>query len=386
MIQKRAKRPGRAMALVLVGVLGGIAGSLTTRLLDGAGFQLGRRFSFTGPVRPYTEVVEVGHPAASGEGIVRVARQVGPAVINIDTVARHPGGAALGVPEEVQEGEGSGFIINGREGLAVTNNHVVENASRIEVTLFDKRVLPAVVVGADPVGDIALIRITGGGLLPEVKFGDSDRLQPGQTTVAIGSPMGFKNTVTMGVLSQVGRRLDGQVQGIPLDDLIQTDAAINPGNSGGPLLDAYGRVIGVNTAILPRAQGIGFAVAANRVKRAVTDILEHGHVIRPWIGVTMADLGPGGAGVPARPGSPTKAGVLIESVRRGEPAERAGLQARDVVTEAADERVSNGEDLRHAIRRLRPGQQLVLKGLRGDRPHTWRIIVGEMPSPAQLRR
>ena len=366
----------------MIGVLSGIVGGMTVRILDNT--TQGHVRVSTGPVRAYTEVVEASAPAAQGEVVTRVVREVGPAVVNIDTLQRASGGLFSNSEEDEPEGQGSGFIINGREGLIVTNNHVVERADRIQVTLTNKHTLTAEVVGTDPIGDIALLRVAGGGHLPEVKFGDSERLQIGQLTVAIGSPLGFENTVTMGVLSQIGRQLEGHVRGIPLDDLIQTDAAINPGNSGGPLLDAYGRVIGMNTAIMSRAQGIGFAVAANSIKRSVEDILKNGHVVRAWVGITMAELTPETVrGL--RISRPEREGVAIESVRNGEPASLAGLRRGDVVTSANGKKVADGEDLRKLIRKLRPGAELSLQGFRGNQAQTWKVIIGEMPGADQLQ-
>lgn len=366
---------------MLVALLAGIAGGVTVRLLDRAGVAGG--FAAGGPVRTYTEVVDKGQPIAAGEAVVRVAREVGPAVISIDTLARATSGFGFPNADEIREGQGSGFIINGREGLAVTNNHVVEGAQQIRVTLPDKRTFAAEVVGTDPIGDIALIRIKNGGSLPEVKFGDSDRLEIGQITIAIGNPLGFENTVTVGVLSQVGRRLEGKIRNIPLDDLLQTDAAINPGNSGGPLLDGYGRVIGMNTAIINRAQGLGFAVAANLVKKTVNDLLTKGHVVRPWIGVTMAELT---ADVAAQLGIPPGdlKGVVIADVRPNEPAFRGGLAPGDVINQANGQTISSGEELRKAIRKLEPGQKLTLKGRRGNDPKTWTLTIGEMPAVDRL--
>jgi len=328
--------------------------------------------------------VEKSTPAAQGEVVVQVVSDVGPAVVNIDTQQRTPGLFQPRGMDDMQSGQGSGFIINGGEGLIVTNNHVVENAQRIQVTLTDKRTLIAEVVGADEIGDIALLRVKGGGKLPEVKFGDSDTLRIGQLTVAIGSPLGFENTVTMGVLSQTGRQLEGHVQGIPLYDLIQTDAAINPGNSGGPLLDAYGRVIGMNTAIISRAQGIGFAVASNTIKRSVDDILQNGHVIRSWVGITMSELTPDTVRE-LRITRPERDGVAINSVRPNEPASRAGLRPGDMITQANGEKVEDGEALRRMIRKLRPGAKLTLKGFRGNDSKTWQVEIGEMPQADKLR-
>jgi S1-C subfamily serine protease len=332
--------------------------------------------------------VEVGRPAALGEPIVQVAQRVGPSVVKIDT--RRGGGRGFGFPffeddDGAREGEGSGFIINSAERLAITNNHVVENARRIRVTLSDKRTFSAEVVGSDAIGDIALIRLSGKDPLPEeAKFADSDRLQIGQLVVAIGNPLGFEHTVTQGVLSATGRRLEGKIDNIPLEDLIQTDAAINPGNSGGPLLDAYGRVIGMNTAIISRAQGLGFAVASNTIKRAAADILQFGRVVRPWVGISMQDLTDDTA---AEVGAPANLdAVLIAGVRDGEPAEQAGLRSGDVITKANRRKVENVEQLRQEIRGLKPGEKLSLEGFRGEKPHAWQVVLGEMPPVEQLSR
>jgi serine protease Do len=375
---RSGKAAGMVLAIALAGVIGGLVGGAVTRTSGGSRLPLG------GTVRPYTQVVERAEPAATGESVVQVVQKVGPAVVNIDTLLNGPEGPAFpfGPTGQVPQGQGSGFITNGAEGLVITNNHVVENARRIRVTLQDKRSFPAELVGSDPIGDVAVIRVRGGGTLPEVQFGDSDRLQIGQTVIAIGNPLGFENSVTHGVLSQMGRQLDGHIRGIPLDDLIQTDAAINPGNSGGPLLDGYGRVIGMNTAIISQAQGIGFAVAANTIKRSVEDILKHGHVVRPWVGVTMEELTPD---VAERIGVRRDLeGVVIRSVRRSEPAERSGLDGGDVITEANGQKVKAGEDLRRVIRNLRPGGKLNLKGFRADRSMTWQVTIGEMPPLEQL--
>lgn len=376
------EQKSKAAGYFLVALLGGVIGAAGVRALDV--LAPGAVPAAPSPIRPYTEVIDRAPAAAEPTSVVEVVRRVAPAVINIDTVSRRAGGIGFPFTDEIREGQGSGFIINGREGLAVTNNHVVENAQQIRVTLSDKRQFPAEIVGTDPVGDIALLRLRTDEVLPELKFGDSDRLEIGQTTIAIGNPLGFESTVTVGVLSQVGRQLEGSVRNIPLDDLLQTDAAINPGNSGGPLMDAQGRVIGMNTAIISRAQGLGFAVAANRIKRSVEDILRYGRVVRPWIGVTMAELTPEVARELRI--APGQKGVAIAEARPGEPAARAGLQMGDLVQRANGRTVTTGEQLRDVIRELRPGARLVLEGRRGDQSRKWTITVGEMPPPSELGR
>ncbi|MFN3652372.1 MAG: S1C family serine protease [Armatimonadota bacterium] len=391
MERRRSGRPGRALGYVVIGILGAVVGGAIGGV---AAYQGAAALPIPGvrraPLQPYREVVDRGQPVALGETVVQVVKKVGPAVISIDTLSRvgNRGFPGFG-GDALREGQGSGFIINGRERLAVSNNHVVENAQRIRVTLGDKRTFGATVVGTDPIGDIALLRLDGNGTLPEIQFGDSDQLEIGQVTVAIGNPLGLANTVTQGVLSAIGRRLpEGRMQGIPLEDLIQTDAAINPGNSGGPLLDAYGRVIGMNTAILSQAQGIGFAVAANRIKRSVEDLLQHGRVIRPWLGISMvatAEL-PREQAVQMGITRADTNGIVIMEVLQGAPAAAAGLELGDLITHVQDQRIETPEDVRSAITALRPGDRVTLKGFRGDAAKTWTVTLGEMPAMDQLRR
>ena len=370
-------RRGNALGYVLAALFGGAVGG---GIVLFAGRALGPSAVSVGPkqeVRAYTEVLDRQPSTPTGDPAVAVEDAVGPAVIAIDTKARVESGFIFG--GGVRQGQGSGFIINGQTGLAVTNNHVVEDAQDIRVTLPDKRSFAAEPVGTDPIGDIAVIRLkkADGEVLPEIKFGDSDQLQVGQTVIAIGAPLGLEHSVTQGVLSATGRKLDGQLEGIPLENLLQTDAAINPGNSGGPLLDAQARVIGMNTAIIQRAQGIGFAVAANAIKDAVKDILEHGRVVRPFVGIRMGELISSHRKALSVPDS-VKAGVLITEVP-GEPARRAGLKPGDVITEAGGKAVGDIEALREQIHALDPGQKLELKGYRGASAETWVITLGEMP-------
>jgi serine protease Do len=377
-----SRRSGKALLYLLVALVAGAVGGISVRLID----RVTGTASGNSVIRPYTLVRDGDTPVAEGERVVQVVKNVGPAVISIDTLGTSPRQQTpfpFGPPGgQPQQGQGTGFIINASERLAVTNNHVVERADRIRVTLADKRVLSAEVIGSDAIGDIALIKISGDGDLAEIPFADSDELQIGQIAVAIGNPLGLEQTVTQGVLSAVGRSLpEGHVRNIPLEDLIQTDAAINPGNSGGPLLDAEGRVIGMNTAIIAQAQGIGFAVASNSIQRAVSDILEHGRVIRPWIGVSMRNITPPDV---AELGLSVQKGVLIWQVRPGEPADRAGLRRLDVIQRANGTEAEDMEELRRVIRALRPGDTLRLEGLRDQAARRWEVRVGEMPPPDQL--
>ena len=385
MIYLSRRRPGRVWLSLLMGLVGGLLGAAVLMVVRGGG---GVRTLSSGVGRPYTEVVEAGAPASSKEGIVLAVKEAGPAVVNIDTLVSARGGGGLlerffgEEGGEIREGQGSGFIINGKEGLVVTNNHVVRSAQRIRVNLPDKRAYDAQIVGVDPNSDIALLRIRPEAPLPEVKLGDSDRLEIGQVTVAMGNPFGFNNSVTSGVLSARERSLPAS-EGSQLEDLLQTDAAINPGNSGGPLCDAYGRVIGMNTAILSQGQGLGFAVAVNQIKRSVQDILQFGHVRRPWLGVVMRELTPDLAEALHVP-QLGKEGVVIREVVPGSPANRAGLQPEDVIVSTDGKPVKRTDELRRVIRQHSVGQKMQLSGFRDGKQMKWTVELGEMPPPDRL--
>lgn len=390
---EQGKGPGQIVTILIASLVGGVAGGFAVRLTpQTANAPLGEisvspPSGQAGPAAQFTAFYPGGPKPratpADREQVVQVVERVGPAVVNIETELRRSRRAGA-VPDDdpnAREGQGTGFIVNGRQGLVVTNNHVVESAQRIRVTLSDKRRFTAERVGTDAIGDIALLRLENAHDLPEVTFGDSDHLRIGQLTIAIGNPLGLENTVTQGVVSQIGRQLDGRVDGMPLEDLIQTDAAINPGNSGGPLIDAYGHVIGMNTAIYSDAEGIGFAVGASSVQAAIRDFLQSGRVVRSYIGVELSPRDEDSSS----PLSPAR-GVKIQRVRRGLPAERGGLRAGDVVLKANGAEVAEVEELRRIIRNLRPGNRLKLEGQRSGRPERWEIVVTEMPPAAQLQR
>jgi serine protease Do len=202
----------------------------------------------------------------------------------------------------------------------------------------------------------------------------------GATAIAIGNPFGFENSVTAGVVSAVNRELRAPGN-LPLDDLIQTDAAINPGNSGGPLCDVTGEVIAMNTAIIPFGQGIGFAVAVNTIKRSVEDIVKYGHGRHPWLGVQIQPIT---TEIASQLGAPVTTGVLVREVVPGSPAERAGIRAGDVLTAVEGTKLADADTLRAAIRRAHVGDTLKLDGFRGSRAMTFEVKLGEMPPPDRL--
>ncbi|TDX51561.1 S1C family serine protease [Orenia marismortui] len=281
------------------------------------------------------------------EAVKRAVKKVGPAVVSIMTrdveIVRdffyNP------VPQE-RKGLGSGVIID-KEGYILTNHHVIDNADKIKVLLSDGRKFKAKLIGSDPRNDLAVIKIDGKDL-PVAKLGDSDKLEVGQLTIAIGSPYGieFSNTVTTGVVSALGREIRTGKRGHILENLIQTDASINPGNSGGPLLDSQGRVIGINTAIIGDAQGIGFSIPVNKAKDIIGDLIEYGRVKRPWLGIYGSKLT---KEIINYYNLPVEHGVLIARVIMDSPADKAGLSNNNIIIEADHQKIKDMSDLQEII-------------------------------------
>jgi S1-C subfamily serine protease len=252
--------------------------------------------------------------------VVRVVERAAPSVIGVRRGRRVRGG-------DIYDGAGSGVIIAG-DGYALTNNHVVRGAERIEAILHDGRVIAAQEVGSDPDTDLALLRLEGVSLAV-ADLGDSDALRVGELAIAIGNPLGLQATVTAGVVSALRRTLRGE-SGRLIEDVIQTDAALNPGNSGGALVDARGRVIGINTAIIGGAQGICFAVPINTAKRIVPELMRSGRVARGWFGVAGQTQGLSEALV-RRLRLKGAGGVLVVALAERGPADAAGVRVGDVV-------------------------------------------------------
>lgn len=266
------------------------------------------------------------------------------------------------IPQE-QVGLGSGVIIR-PDGYIVTNNHVINGADQIEVTLENDRVYPATLVGTDPATDIALLKIDAGEL-PCIEMGDSDQLRLGDWVLAIGSPYDLRSTITAGIVSAKGRSLpnyDGQFR---VESFIQTDAAVNPGNSGGALVNTAGELVGINTSIISLTgsySGYSFAVPVNIVKKIADDFINYGSVQRAMLGVTMSEIDAARA---QKLGLMEVSGVYVEEVRRDGPADKAGIKAGDILTEINLNVVRNSAAVQEQMSKLRPGEQAVITVIRG---------------------
>jgi S1-C subfamily serine protease len=389
-VTKMAERRGSAVGVLFLGLVGGVAGSLLTTWATSQW-----REKLPPIIRPYTQVVEHTPPPASpGARVTATVRRIGPAVVAIDTrrVSQPPPTPDVpaplrpffGIPERGEMppmiGRGSGFLINAGKGYVITNSHVVQGATDITVKLSDSHTFRGELIGSDPVADVAVLRIPGKSLSQLSFIADSSQVEIGSAVIAIGNPFGLENTVTTGVVSALNRELPGS---IPLENLIQTDAAINPGNSGGPLCDLSGSVIGMNTAIRADGQGIGFAVAANTIKHSLEEILAHGRVVRPWIGISYDPLDSRLAEQLDVPEG-TRGMVIVRTTPDG-PGERAGLQQGDVVTEIDGRPVRESDDLRSSIRDRKPGDTITLTVQRGRQTHKIPVQLGELPAEAVRR-
>ena len=251
-----------------------------------------------------------------------------------------------------QQGLGSGFIID-KNGYIVTNNHVVESADEITVTLSDKKEFKAKLIGRDPKTDLALLKIDASFDLVPLKLGDSDALSVGEWVVAIGSPFGLEQTVTAGIVSAKGRVIGSG----PYDDFIQTDTSINPGNSGGPLINMKGEVIGINTAIIARGQGIGFAIPINMARGIVNQLKDKGAVTRAWLGIAIQDLT---EELRKYYGLKDEKGVLVTEVFKDSPAEKGGIKGEDIITSVQDRKVESSHELVKVVANLPVGEKIAI--------------------------
>jgi S1-C subfamily serine protease len=322
-----------------------------------------------------------------GSFVAAAVRQVGPAVVRIDTertITRNPdpffndpffrrffgdGLIPPGPYEERLQGQGSGFIVSS-DGTILTNAHVVADADRVTVILKDGRRFDGVVRGVDEVTDLAVVKINGSGL-PVASLGDSDQVEVGDWAIAVGNPFGLDNTVTLGIVSTLNR--SSAMAGIPDKrlDFIQTDAAINPGNSGGPLLNQNGEVIGINTAIRANAAGIGFAIPINKAKEVMPQLARGQRVVHPYIGVQIANLTPdlakqNNSDPNATVMLPEVTGVLVMGVVPNSPAAAAGIRRGDVITEIDGQTITSADQLQNLVERSGLGKTLRVTIRRGN--------------------
>ncbi len=321
--------------------------------------------------------------AARRTPVVVVAHNVLPSVVNIQTESTirrrevdpffDPWGF-FGGGTYTAQALGSGFVWSS-DGIIVTNNHVVEGASRISVNFQDGTQLPARLIGVDPDSDVAVLRVNASHLVP-APIGTSSDLMIGETVVAVGNPYGLSGTVTTGVVSALGRSVPSKEAGRTFTDFIQTDASINPGNSGGPLLNIEGKVIGINTAIYANAQGIGFAIPVDRAKKVVQDLLRYGQVRSAWIGAVTSTITPEEA---RRLGIRTSRGALVERVFSGSPAQAAGLKPGDVITAVNGKQVDSREAFTTYTATTSSGQSVAMNVSRGGTPHTVQVRAVDPP-------
>ena len=326
-----------------------------------------------------------------------LAEQVGPAVVNIqvektgraDEEMRPSEGHPFGMnpfgderfkdffgkqmppQERRQAGIGTGFIID-KSGHIITNNHVVADADKIKVKFKDEREFEAKIIGRDPQTDLALIKIEPKGDLPVASLGRSVDLKVGEWVVAVGSPFGLEQTVTAGIVSAKGRVIGSG----PYDDFIQTDASINPGNSGGPLLNLNGEVVGINTAIIAHGQGIGFAIPIDMATQIVAQLKDSGEVTRGWLGVNIQDLK---GDLADYYGAKNSEGVLVTEVVPGNPADKAGIKAKDIITAVDGEKVKTTRELTAKAATLPVGDSTKITVLRNGQEKTFDVKVAKRP-------
>jgi Do/DeqQ family serine protease len=326
------------------------------------------------------------HEFSRETAVVRAVRKISPAVVNISSAVqvrkRTSPFSGFGFnpffeeffkdffdPRFERRGKytslGSGVIIDGKKGLILTNAHVIQKTGTIKVVLEDEREFEAKIVGADPDSDLAVLKIDFEQDLPAIKMGSSDDLMIGETVIAIGNPFGFSHTVTTGVISALNRSIRAEDR--VYHDFIQIDASINPGNSGGPLLNINGDLIGINTAIYAKAQGIGFAIPISKARKIISDLIQYGEVIQAWIGITVQNIDEKLARYLK---IPVKKGVIVTSVEPKSPAQKAGLQESDIILSIGNKKINSVGDYQSVAKSLAAGNTLEAKFWRNGKKKT----------------
>jgi Do/DeqQ family serine protease len=329
-------------------------------------------------------------PGVGPSTIADMVAGAGPAVVRIDTTAttqvqnpffndpffRQFFGQDYSQPQtQTQQALGSGFLISA-DGYLLTNQHVIDGAQTIEVTIMGQsKPVAAQVVGSDKDLDLAVLKINDGSNLPYLKLGDSDKIRLGDWAIAIGNPYGLDHTVTVGVISAKGRSMT--IESRSYRNLLQTDASINPGNSGGPLLDLAGEVIGINTAVNQQAQGIGFAIPSNTVNDVLNDLMKGAHISHPWLGVEISNVT---QDVATAYGYNGTSGVVVRSVISGGPADKAGLQDGDIITGWNGASVADTNDLLQKVQQAGVGAKINLTIWRDKQSVTASVTLVDQPS------
>jgi serine protease Do len=389
-------RPAAMIALVLAAVVGAAATLFAGGVMGVAADSQVTRI----PIYVAAQAQTTGSGGGiATEGYAPMVRRVLPTVVNISSSRVRTTQQRRGAPgtpgsdpfreffgdrfapppqERREQGLGSGVVVS-PEGYIITNNHVIEGASEVRVRMQDGRELPAKTIGRDPNTDIAVLKIEAKDL-QVITMGDSDRVEPGQIAIAMGNPFGLDQTVTMGIVSAVGR---GGLGIEDYEDFIQTDAAINPGNSGGALVNTRGELIGINTAILAGQgggnRGIGFAVPVNMARGVMDQLIRSGRVTRGYIGATVQDVTPQLA---QSFGLENTRGALIGDVVADGPAAKAGVQRGDIVTRVNDQNITSSRQLRLLISQMQPGANVRLGVLRNGQQQTIQVNLGELPTDA----
>ncbi|HEX9757316.1 MAG TPA: Do family serine endopeptidase [Nitrospiria bacterium] len=300
-----------------------------------------------------------------------IADTVTPAVVNISPLTDGPESLSQSPRRHPDApGSGSGVIID-PSGFIVTNKHVVGDATSVSVGLSDRSRFTGKVIGRDTDTDIAVVKISGNHNFPFVPLGNSDKLKVGQWVIAVGNPFGLDRTVTVGIISGLGRE---QVNLTRFENFIQTDASINPGNSGGPLFNIQGEVVGINTAIINFAQGIGFAIPSNMTENIVRQLRTTGKVARGWLGVGIQPLT---EELSSKFGADETEGVLVNEIFEGDPAERGGIQAGDIITKIGEKKVTTPRTLARIIAGVMPGEKIKIDVIRNQKHKILSVVLGE---------
>ena len=359
------------------------------------GYVVGERsdlFSEKTPITPYTYNLQIpDNPSGKSPAFSNIVKVISPLVVNISTTKTVIKDTAplshffdspfqdffepFNMPKKWKEASlGSGVLVS-QDGYIITNNHVVEKSDEIKVTLYGQQTYTGKIIGTDPKTDIAVIKISADNL-PSIKWGDSDGLQVGEFVLAFGNPFSLGHTVTMGIVSALGRANVGIAD---YEDFIQTDAAINPGNSGGPLVNIKGELVGINTAIFSKTggyQGIGFAVPSNMARSVMTQLIKEGKVTRGWLGVTIQNLTPE---LSKEFGLKNTTGALVTDIFDDSPAGKAGIKRGDVVIEVAGKKIKNVENLRNMVSQSKVGTKIKVTVLRNGKQLVFNAVISEFP-------